>query len=408
MKSKWAQIGSLWLFGVLAAAQLAKMAVLAPGLRRTFDLSLAQVGLLISLLEVGGALLGFAVGLLIGRIGARRFLLTGLLVLMLSGAAEAVATDIQLLFVARGVEGIGYVLVVVAAPTVIATIAAERERGAALALWSTFVPLGVALGSGVTGVAVVWLGSAETLLLWAASFAVALAMAAQLPALSRSAALRIALPPKAAWLSTLAFGLYTTLVCALTALLPIYFVERLGAGLSAASLVAALVSAAALPGCVAMIFVLRRGLPEPRRALLVVTPALLASTGPALMIFSNVIAFPKSISISGAFAVGTVLLGGLAPPLILARLPALSGAQSGDDPKLAVAQGLLTQFGAGGALIGPPLGGLVVGAWGWNALGSTIAGLTLAMLAILISAEWVANRRVPTVSRSRPPAPDAF
>lgn len=390
MTSGRQQIIFLWLVGVLAAAQLAKMAVLAPTLRRTFDLSLAQAGLLISLLEVGGALLGFAAGLLIGRIGARRFLLAGLTVLALSGAAEAIATDRDALFVARAVEGLGYVLVVVAAPTLIAAIATEQQRGPALALWSTFVPLGVALGSALTGILAIRFAPQCVLLLWAASFAAALALAARLPSHRRGAALRLALPNSAAWLSTVAFGIYTTLVCALTALLPTYLVEQRGAALTMASGLAGLVSAAALPGCFIMVVIMREGVIGPNKALLISTAALLASAAPAVAIFNGELG-GAGVLASAALATATVLLGGLTPPLILARLPRLSGACTGDDPKLAVAQGLLTQFGAGGALIGPPLGGIVVAAKGWGALGVLVAVLTILFLLVLLAAEWRAT-----------------
>lgn len=406
MMSRQRQIGFLWLAGVLAAAQLAKMAVLAPALRRTFELSLAKAGLLISLLEVGGALFGFAAGLLIGRIGARRFLLTGLAVLALAGAAEAIATGRDLLFVARGVEGLGYVLVVVAAPTMIAAVATERERGPALALWSTFVPLGVALGSALTGLLTTWFEPEGALILWAASFAAALGLAARLPRQAQVSAPRLALPDVAAWLSTMAFGIYTTLVCALTALLPIYLVEQRGAVLAAASGAAGLVSAAALPGCLVMIAVMRQGVLGPKRTLLISALFLLASTVPAVAIFNGDIAGDGS-STAAALATATVLFGGLAPPLILARLPQLSGARAGDDPKLAVAQGLLTQFGAGGALIGPPLGGLVVGACGWPALGVFIAGLTVVFLLVLLASEWCAARTVTRTGRQNLPNPEA-
>lgn len=393
--SRWIQIGLLWWIGVLTAAQLAKMAVLAPTLRQAFDLSLPQTGLLISLLEVGGALFGLVAGLLIGRVGARRFLQIGLVLLALTGATEAIASEASLLFAARTVEGIGYVLVVIAAPTMIVAVAAEREQGTALALWSTFVPLGVALGSGVTGIGSTWLGSTGVLLLWAASFAVVLPFTTPLPDASFGRSRGLSLPARAAWLSTGAFGIYTMLVCALTALLPIYLVEQLGAALSPASAVTALASTAALPGCVAMMIIMRRGLPGSRRSLIIMIVSLVASAGPALLIFGE----GGTIATSGALAVSTILSGGLVPPLIFARLPQMAGAQSSDDPKLAAAQGLLTQLGAGGALVGPPIGGLVVGLWGWSALGPMITGFTMTMLVVVVAAEWAAAVAIPSAGK---------
>jgi predicted MFS family arabinose efflux permease len=105
MTRPWPTIIALWLLGVLAAAQLAKISIIAPLLQSRFGLSLPQTGLLISLLEVGGAMLGFVAGLALGRIGLRRCLLTGLILLTVSGLVEAMAPDIGALFVARALEG---------------------------------------------------------------------------------------------------------------------------------------------------------------------------------------------------------------------------------------------------------------------------------------------------------------
>ena len=117
MQNAWSRIVGLWLVGVLAAAQLAKMSSLAPILRESYGLTLPQTGLLISLLEVGGGLFGFVAGLALGRVGTRRFLLAGLGMLAASGMLEGIAVNAPLLFSARAIEGIGYLLVVTAAPT---------------------------------------------------------------------------------------------------------------------------------------------------------------------------------------------------------------------------------------------------------------------------------------------------
>ncbi|WP_343529017.1 hypothetical protein [Sphingomonas sp.] len=75
---------------------------------------------------------------------------------------------------------------------------------------------------------------------------------------------------------------------------------------------------------------------------------------------------------------------------MFARLPILAAAESPHDPRIASANGLLTQFGASGALIGPPLGGLIADEWGWTALGIVIAGLVIFMLAGVALSEWIA------------------
>lgn len=392
MKNSRVQIGFLWLVGVLAAAQLSRMAMLAPVLREDFDLSIAEACLLISLLEVGGALFGIVAGILIGRIGSRRFLFAGLLILVIAGAAQALAPSPAALFTARAVEGVGYALVVVAAPTMIAAIADEQQRGPALALWGTFVPLGVALGSMITGALAMVTDVPGVLLFWAAASLCALGLATRLPVASGEASQGLRMPHSAAWLSAASFGLYTTLVCALTALLPLYVVERQGASLAGASALAGAVSFAALPGCVMIMLLLHRGFMGPARMMAVAAVPLLMSALPAVAIFSER-ALASGLVGTAGLAIVTVLLGGFTPPYILARLPRHAGSGAGDDPRLAAAQGLLTQFGAGGALIGPPVAGHVAGAHGWTALGDFLAALTVSAAVVMLAAEWLTRQR---------------
>jgi predicted MFS family arabinose efflux permease len=71
------------------------------------------------------------------------------------------------LWVGRVAEAAGYLLVVVAAPSHMARSALDADRGLALGLWSTFVPVGLALGAGISGGVVTPFGLQTTLLIWA-------------------------------------------------------------------------------------------------------------------------------------------------------------------------------------------------------------------------------------------------
>jgi len=385
MLRRWYPILALWLVGVLAAAQLAKVSSIAPLLRERFGLSLPATGLLISLLEVGGGLFGFVAGLALGRIGCRRSLIAGMTVLTAASLVEALATGPQLWFAARAVEGIGYLLAVIAAPTAIAAVASDRQRPRALALWSCFVPVGVAIGGMVTGLVVGVSGIAAVLWLWTGLLAAVTLAAARLPMVDATDR-RIVLPARAAWISTFAFGMYTLFVCALTMLLPTFLVEQRGATVAAAGLIAGIASLSALPGTVFAIATLRGKRLPPWRVAMVAAPALIAT---ALL---SALSFRPGLGAtgSGAVALLAIMLSGLVAPLVFARLPDQAGAQHPNDPRIATANGLLTQFGAGGALIGPPLGGLIARAWGWEALGFAIGAMALAMLATTALAELAA------------------
>ncbi|MET0270437.1 MAG: MFS transporter [Sphingomonas sp.] len=393
MRRPWPTIVFLWLVGVLAAAQLAKISTIAPLLRARFDLSLPETGLLISLLEVGGGVFGFVAGLALGRIGCRRSLLAGIAILSATSLAEAAATDAATLFAARAVEGIGYLLVVIAAPTAIAAVADDRTRARALALWSSFVPVGIAIGSFVTGIGVTGLGARGIMLLWAGLLAAAI-----IPVLGLRTGggddRRIVLPAAAAWVATFAFGIYTLFLCALTMLLPTFLMAERGAALDEAGLVASAASLCALPASGLAILLIRRGRLSAGRLLGIAAPALAVTA----LLVPLALGRTDDLATTSLLIVLAILASGLVSPLMFARLPVLAGARSPHDPRIATANGLLTQFGAGGALIGPPLAGLIVDASGWTALGIAVAGLALLMLATVALAEWIAARTDPSGS----------
>lgn len=391
MRSPWPRIITLWLLGVLAAAQFAKMSVIAPLMQEQGHLTLSQLGWLISLLEVGGGLFGFVAGLALARSGVRRFLLAGLAILAATSLMETLTTDIPLLFAARAVEGLGYLLVVIAAPTAISAIAHDGTRPRALALWSTFVPVGIALGAAVTGAVLPLCGVRGIMALWTALIVLGGLGIARMP-IGAAPRQRLRLPEAAAWCSTLGFGLYTVFISALTMLLPSFLIERSGAGLSTAAGIAALASLASLPGAGVAIWSMREGVMPARRSALLAVVALLATVPLVLALYHGEAAM---LALRGALAVLAVLVSGLVPPVMFARLPQQAGAQTPDDPRIATANGLVTQFGAGGALVGPPLGGWIVAHWGWSALGIGAGGTLLAMLVMILLAESLADRRAP-------------
>jgi MFS family permease len=394
MQKSWSQIVGLWLIGVLAAAQLAKMSSLAPILRESYGLNLAQTGLLISLLEVGGGLFGFVAGLALGRIGSRRFLVAGLGLLTAAGMLEAMAANAPLLFTARAVEGIGYLLVVTAAPTMIAAMASDAQRGTALALWSTFVPVGVAFGSAVTGLALELASPRIIMLGWALVPAGILAALLARRVERAGARARLELPALSGWISTLSFGFYTTYICAFSMLLPTFLIERMGVPVSIAAAITGAASLAALAGSAYAARQLHRGLEDRRSVLLLIAASLIASSILALIVFEPHLALlPGAAMLSGLAAMAFMVASGIAPPLIFARLPRMAGAETADSPRIATVNGLITQFGAGGALVGPPLGGLVVTHWGWLALGVAVTLLAFGMLATSVAAELLDQPR---------------
>lgn len=136
---------ALWVAGLCAAAQFAKMGLFLPELQQLYPEAGIATGFLITLISLVGALLGLVAGLLVGRIGARSVLLSGLLIGALISLVQSIYLPLSLLLTSRIIEGLSHLAIVVAAPTLIARYCSDRLRAAAMTLWGTFFGVSFAL-----------------------------------------------------------------------------------------------------------------------------------------------------------------------------------------------------------------------------------------------------------------------
>ena len=382
-RARWAAIFGHYLLGVFSAAQLGKMSALAPVVAADLNLSLTTVAGAISLLEAGGALLGAVAGLLASRLGLRRTLLGGLACLMVAGFGTAFAQGAAGLIGWRLLESLGHLGVIVTVPVMIATVAGPSVR-VALALWSSFVPVGLALGA--------WgWGGLGALMSWRAAMAVGgglalLALVAcawsrpQAPAPSGAPAAttagRIGAGP---WCLALCFGCCTLYEVGLLALLPSFLVQRAGASAALAAHWTAVASVAAVLGSLVAALLARRHVAP-------LGPMLVSAGLPGLMLFGVFVESPEVLTVA-LVAIVLNAIAGVCFSLAFAWLPAVAGGPAG----MVRANGLIAQFGAGGALAGPPLMAACVERWGWPA--AAVAGAWFALLALPLA--WAALGRLP-------------
>lgn len=145
--SDWAAILTAYLIGVVGAVQVGRIAPAATSLRSEFDLGLAELGWSVSLVTLASAILGLLAGYWVNTTGPRLALLVGCALLTVSVFVSSLSTSSLMLLSIRAIEGFGYLAIVVAAPTLIAAEAKERDMPRALALWGTFFTLGLSLGA---------------------------------------------------------------------------------------------------------------------------------------------------------------------------------------------------------------------------------------------------------------------
>jgi predicted MFS family arabinose efflux permease len=138
MRGSWPLILALWGAGLGAAMQYAKISIIYDLLGGIYPDGGAALGWLVSLVGGIGIVLGVVAAMLVARVRYRRALLGALWLGALVSAAQALLPALPLMLGLRLVEGVSHLAIVVAAPTLIAQIATDRQRGLALTLWGTF------------------------------------------------------------------------------------------------------------------------------------------------------------------------------------------------------------------------------------------------------------------------------
>lgn len=356
MTTSWSRIALLYAIGVLAAAQLGIVPPLVRQLQRDLGLSLTEAGTAVSVITLVGAVFGLPAGGWSQRIGHARALAIGLAIMAVAAALCAAASDTTTLLAGRTLAGIGYLLIVVAAPSLMAMTAEPRHQPITLSLWATFVPTGIALAGLVTA------GFEETG--WRTIFAVDLVLLAAAVIITIVAVPReVAVAhgdrklPKGTLASSLplagAFFCFALLFLAVAGLLPAWLIDRRALTAADAGRIAAIATAFGIPGSLLAGSLMRAGFLPSRLAAIGLSSSMVL----AAVCFA---ALPLPMAVVG-FAL-SFAAGGLVPAAIFASVPLVAATPRAIGP----INGLVAQAGSLGSLTGPPLLALWVGWTDWS------------------------------------------
>lgn len=378
-RTHWRGIGIAFLAGVAAATALSKASPAALDLRSALNLSLTQIGWVMSAGTVATFLLGVASGQLSHWRGARRLLRDGLLVLLVAGGLSALAPATGWLLAGRGLEGLGVVLITVSAPTLIASLCRREDLGLAMGVWALWLPVGSVL---MLALAPALLAASGWRGLWAVSGLAALAVLALLRGVPLHAGqasggrldlsvLRRAGP----WWLALAFFCFSSQFFSIYTFLPAHLAHTLGLGTTAGALASALVPAAIIPGNLAGGLLIHRGRSP---AAVLALPAL-----PLLVVMPCLLLAPHTPPLTYLLLAAYGFFLGIAPTGIFTLAPRLAPTPAATGPILGLAlsgQGL-------GILAGPPLVGTLLehtGSWLWPVLLLAGALLGLVICALML------------------------
>lgn len=135
----------LWVAGLGAAMQFAKIGVPFAALGAHYPDAGPMLGFLLSSVSVMGVVFGLFAGGLVARFGLERMILGALALGAALSLWQASLPGMWPLMASRVVEGASHLILVIAAPTLIAQITPDRARGMAMTLWATFFGVAFAL-----------------------------------------------------------------------------------------------------------------------------------------------------------------------------------------------------------------------------------------------------------------------
>jgi MFS family permease len=381
--TEWRVVGFAVAAGIVAAFQVGKAAMALPALRTDLALSLAGAGWVLSVFNLTGVVAGMALGTVIGRLGDRRMLLCGLGVMAAASLAGAAAPSFALLLATRFFEGVGFLMVVIGAPTLIARMTRPADVKLAFGCWGAYMPTGQALmilaapallePLGWRGL---WLVNAALLVL----FALAMARSTRglpTPALGPPGALlrdaRRTATASGPLLLAAIFAVYALQYLAVMGFLPTILVEGAGLPPIAAGALAALAVAANGVGNLAAGLLLRRG--AARWALVGLAGLIMILA--ALGIFALPLPLPARYALYVVFSA----FGGMLPATVLGAAPAHAPA-----PHLVSAtNGLIVQGSNLGQVIGPPAIGYIAALWGWRCAPLLLVPAAAVLLALALA-----------------------
>ncbi|GLU28965.1 MFS transporter [Brucella sp. NBRC 12950] len=377
VSTRWAAVVVIVASGITAALQVGKAAIAAPLLQHDFGIALTAIGWLAGIFAVIGLIGGIPTGAFVARFGARRILIIGLLITTAGAALSAAAPGLPSLFSGRIIEGAGFLLVTVAAPSLLEEVTRPSDRDLAFALWSCFMPVGMATAMLVGPLFDNWQA------MWWASSALALLICLAVPLFISAgekgqntswSRLRgecmIVLRDRRAVGLAITFSLYSLMFFAVFSFLPVLLMERLQVSHQMAGWLSALVSAVNVIGNLTAGLLLSKGFSRPALLIAACLVMGLASFGVFLPVLPVSTAFGLCLLFSA--------IGGVVPAILLSSAPIMAPT-AGLTP---IVMGLIVQGNNLGQLLGPAAIGGALERFGWDSAAYIVAGA--ALIAVLM------------------------
>lgn len=395
-RTHWGAIAVAVGAGIVAAVHIGMVPPAIPALRAALGVDLITAGWVVSTFSGMTVAIGILAGVAADRIGYRRLMLGGLAILVVGALTGAIAQNGPELLLSRLAEGLGFIAILVSAPSIIAETTTAEDRRFALGTWGTYMPTGIALGLilappilAYSSWRAVWIAAGVLSALWL--LVVLRCLQSRFvphPEQHENASgpwwedVRLTLSQPGVWLLAAFFAFYAAQWMALMVWLPTFLVDERHLAVATAALMTVAVVAINAPGNLLGAWLLARNVP--RWALL--GAASLFTVACAFVIFTGILpdAVRYGVCLAFSFFTGVCPAAVLSGAAVFRPGPRQTGATNG----------FLIQGSNAGQFFGPPAlaalvslgGGWGAGAWVFLATGS--AGTLLSVLV-----RWAEKRR---------------
>jgi MFS family permease len=381
--NSWVSIVGIYLFGVCGGSTVSKIVPLAADMGGEFGLSPSAFGWLVAMVAIPAAIFAIPSGVVVDRVGPKRVLVAAALLGMVANAVYLMAPSLGMIRAARLMEGLAIVHIYTAGPAMLMATTTGDRRTRAMTLWSTYAPVGTAIGLAIGGLYSETANWPNVFVMHMAMFAAAgllglfqadvrIAQRGELRALrERLSEFGSAFARAPLILLGAAFFLIISMGLGINVTLPSYLAGVHGISVHAASNIVASVTLTMIVGS----FVV--GLLLPRGASMAMTFVMIAI---ASFCFGSLSFYPDlSLTLRWIVTTGWFISSGAALATTLAALPLVA-----ERHRLGAAASLINFAGALAVLVNPPLwlGIAASGEWQWFIL-LLATGFCLAAILLL-------------------------
>ena len=378
----------LVLVGICAAMNIWKLPPALPFLQQELGLDLVASGFLLSSVQIAGMSLGLMTGLFAERIGLRRSILIGLLILTIAPLGAVLLQTKTALLVSRAIEGCGFLMVILPVPALIKRLVSADLISRMLGIWGCYMSTGAVIillaGAWLLSMDISW--HTLWLLLSSVAFLMFLLSLVFIPSDAKTAVsagtttadrpsiismVLSTLSTFRVWLVALTFGMYSAQWSSVIGFLPTVY-DSAGISGLVAGLLTALVAGSNVIGNLSAGRLLYKG----------VSVKKLLITAFLSMMIAAIVAFglPVPVVVQFFAIVLFSILGGLIP----ASLFVLAVTYAPTPQTTAATVGWVQQCSSLGQFIGAPVVALVVswlGGWQW----AWVATSAFALLGIIMA-----------------------